>query len=182
MDAFESVVALALRLDGYWTRTSLKVVLTPDEKREIGRPSCPRWEIDVVGYRGGSNELLAVECKSFLDSPGVTFDGKSLVPAKNYKLFCDATLRRVVLGRMVAQLVATGACAPNPRVTLCLAAGKLRKPKEEALLRDHFAVNGWRLMAPAELAERLEQCGRASYENDVAYVVAKMIGRKARRP
>ena len=78
MDAFEQVVASILQRKGYWTQTSVKVELTKEEKRAIGRPSSPRWELDVVGYRGSSNELLVVECKSYLDSYGVrasAFDG-----------------------------------------------------------------------------------------------------------
>lgn len=71
MDAFENVVASILERKGYWTRTSVKVALTKEEKVEIGRPSSPRWELDVVGYKGGDNRLVVLECKSFLNSPGV---------------------------------------------------------------------------------------------------------------
>jgi hypothetical protein len=42
MDAFENLVAMLLRRDGYWTATSVKVELTKDEKRAIGRVSSPR--------------------------------------------------------------------------------------------------------------------------------------------
>ena len=59
MNAFEDLVALLLRAEGYWTQTSFKVALTKSEKREIGRPSSPRWEIDIVAFGGGHNELLA---------------------------------------------------------------------------------------------------------------------------
>ena len=78
MDAFESVIAGILQRQGFWTLTSFKVELTKAEKRTIGRPSSPRWELDVVAYRGRDNELRIVECKSFLDSIGVqcsAFDG-----------------------------------------------------------------------------------------------------------
>ena len=47
--------------------------MTKAQKREVGRPSTPRWEIDLVAYKAAKNELLAVECKSFLDSTGVIF-------------------------------------------------------------------------------------------------------------
>jgi len=40
-------------------------------RREIGRPSSPRWELDIVAYSGRDNLLLVVECKSRLDSQGV---------------------------------------------------------------------------------------------------------------
>jgi hypothetical protein len=58
MDSFEAVVAAIFQRQGYWTQTSVKVELTKAEKVAIKRPSSPRWELDVVGYRGASNELL----------------------------------------------------------------------------------------------------------------------------
>src|ERR1700719_1729521 len=70
MDAFEQVVSEILWMDGYWVRTSVKVDLTKEEKVSIGRPSSPRWELDIVGYRGRDNTLRVVECKSYLDSRG----------------------------------------------------------------------------------------------------------------
>lgn len=179
MDAFEAVIALLLRAQGYWTCTSFKVELTKAEKRAIGRHSVPRWEIDIVAYKGATNELLAVECKSYLDSPGVTFDGTALVPASRYKLFTEKRTRDVVLSRMASQLAASGACAANPKVGLALAAGKLRHPKREADLAAYFATNGWQLYGPGRIAELLHQCVDARYENDVAFVTAKILGRNA---
>ena len=72
MDAFEKLVAEILWAEGHWVQTSVRVNLTKEEKVRIGRPSSPRWEIDVVGYRGRDNILQVVECKSYLDSRGVT--------------------------------------------------------------------------------------------------------------
>ena len=72
MDAFEQVVSEILRMDVYWVRTSVKVDLTKEEEVLIGRPSSPRWELDIVGYWGRDNTFRAVECKSSLDSRGVT--------------------------------------------------------------------------------------------------------------
>jgi hypothetical protein len=48
MDAFEQVVSEILWLEGNWVRQSVKVELTKEEKRAIGRPSSPRWELDIV--------------------------------------------------------------------------------------------------------------------------------------
>jgi hypothetical protein len=52
MDAFENVMALLLRRHGCWTATSVKVELTKEQKVAIGRPSSPRWEIDLLAYKG----------------------------------------------------------------------------------------------------------------------------------
>ena len=111
MDAFESVVAVLLERKGYWTRTSIKVELTKDEKRLIGRPSSPRWEIDVIAYKGSTNSLLVVECKSYLNSAGVrfsSFDGSSEREANRYKLFNEEELRKVFFNRLSMQLVESG--------------------------------------------------------------------------
>jgi hypothetical protein len=183
MDSFEQVVAAILQRRGFWTQTSVKVDLTKAEKRAIGRHSTPRWELDIVAYRGSSNELAVVECKSFLDSPGVrcdTFEGSRPKDETRYKLFCDTTLRKVVLDRLVTQLVKLGFCAPNPKVSLCLAAGKIYRG-EEARLESIFQQRGWRLWGPSFIRSELEALRDSGYENTVAAVVAKLLLRPAVR-
>jgi hypothetical protein len=176
MDSFEAVIASIFQRQGYWTLTSFKVELTKAEKREIGRHSSPRWELDVVAYSGRDNELRVVECKSFLDSLGVqcaAFDGSNDAAAKRYKLFCDSTLRRVVLGRLKQQLVAAGFCAKDPTVQLCLAAGKIKG--DEEWLRAHFEKQGWILLGPDAISQELRALRNVGYENSVAAVVAKLL-------
>lgn len=185
MDAFEQLVATVLDRCGYWVRTSVKVALTPDEKREIGRPSSPRWELDVVAYSGLRNELLVVECKSYLDSPGVrssSFDGSRADEETRYKLFSDEVLRRVVLSRLEKQLVAEKFCPDGTRATLCLAAGNIHG--DAAPLREIFEKNGWRLFESSWLIDGLNRLAQESYDNSVASVVAKLLLRneEARRP
>lgn len=181
MDSFETVVAAILQRQGYWTQTSVKVDLTKAEKRAIGRPSCPRWELDIVGYRGASNELLVLECKSFLDSLGVqsaTFDGRNPKDTKSYKLFFDNTLRRVVLNRLVRQFAKAGFCAPRPRVKLGLAAGKIKG--EELWLEAYFTKKGWWFWGPSLIRRELEALRESGYEDSMASVVAKLLLRKSR--
>ncbi len=176
MDAFEQVVASILQRKGYWTQTSVKVELTKQEKRAIGRPSSPRWELDVVGYRGASNEILVVECKSYLDSYGVrasAFDGTDLADAKRYKLFVEENLRTVVFARLTTQFVERGFCAPNPRIRLCLAAGKIYG--DETTIAQHFERNGWMLWTPSHLKGELEALRDSGYENFTAAVVVKLL-------
>jgi hypothetical protein len=165
-----------LQRHGYWTLTSVRVELTKAEKRAIGRHSSPRWEIDVVAYSGRSNTLRIVECKSFLDSPGVecgAFDGTNTDATKRYKLFFEPTLRRVVLGRLKKQLHASGFCAPGVTTTLCLAAGKVRG--DENWLHSYFERKGWILWGPAFIRAELETMRDMGYENSVAAVVAKLL-------
>jgi hypothetical protein len=150
--------------------------LTKEEKRTIGRPSNPRWEIDVVAYRASTNELLVVECKSYLDSPGVRFrDG--FKGTKRLKLFTDEVLRATVFQRLKKQLTASGACAKNPRITLCLAAGHIASRKDREELRAFFKKRGWRLLDEEWILHQLGDAANSSYENDVAHVVAKLITR-----
>lgn len=61
MDAFEQVVSEILWMEGYWVRTSVKVLLTKEEKQQIGRRTAPRWELDIVAYSGRDNLLQVVE-------------------------------------------------------------------------------------------------------------------------
>lgn len=176
MDSFEAVVAAILQRQGYWTQTSVKVELTKAEKRQIGRYSSPRWELDIVAYRGKSNELLVVECKSFLDSLGVqvaTFQRRNAKDAKRYKLFFDPTLRRVVLQRLRHQLVEAGFCHPRPKLKLCLAAGKIRG--SESWLRSYFNKKGWRFLGPSDIRAELTTLRDTGYDDAVASVVAKLL-------
>ncbi len=71
MDHFESIISTLLEAEHYWVRRSFKVNLKPEEKREIGKPSIPRVEIDLLALHFFRNEVIAFEAKSYLDSPGV---------------------------------------------------------------------------------------------------------------
>ena len=176
MDAFETVVATILERDGFWVRTSLKVELTKEEKREINRPSSPRWEIDVVAYRPGDNLLRVVECKSYLDSGGVNlaaFDSTSRF-SQRFKLFNEPTTREVVFRRLVAQLTGSKAIQPNPKIELCLAAGKIVNGNTDPI-RLHFDANGWLLFDPEWLKKHLLHIAADGYDNAIAAVTAKLL-------
>lgn len=176
MNAFEQIVSMLLQRNGYWVHTSYKVSLTKAEKGRIGLPSCPRWEIDIVAYRPKDNIILAVECKSFLNSPGVSFksfSGQNEKGARTYKLFTNSKLRKTVLSRLAKQLRKEGLILPKPKVQLCLAAGHIRNNNEEDI-RQHCQKNGWRLFAPSWFRQQFDQLGEADYENDIAIVAAKL--------
>jgi hypothetical protein len=178
MDAFEQLVSEILWMEGYWVRTSVKVELTKDEKRQIGRPSSPRWELDIVAYRGRDNLLRIIECKSYLDSRGVVlraFDGTDEKSAERYKLFADEQLRRVVFNRLRLQFAESGACSPDAGVKLCLACGRIASDADRAGLHQLFAEKGWELWDEPWLRARLKRMSDQGYENQVSAVVAKLL-------
>jgi hypothetical protein len=178
VNAFESVIASLLENDGYWVRSSYKVMLTPEQKKAIGKPSCPRWELDLVAYKAAANELIVIECKSYLDSPGVThrdFNEAGEYGAARYKLFNDKVLRETVLAQASEQLVTVGACRPSARITLGLAAGKFRNQDDAEKLAALFGTNHWLLLGPDWARERLKKAAAGGYENSVASIVAKLM-------
>jgi hypothetical protein len=185
MDAFERLVGGLLERNGYWVKYSFKVELSRTEKRRIGRPSCPRWEIDVLAYKPASNELLAVECKSYLDSPGVRYAAIASSDHRRsdrYKLFNDALLRRTVLRRLTKQLERVRSCRKSPKVRLCLAAGRVVSEKDRERLKSYFDSRGWLFFDKEWIRAGLEAYAGGGFENDVVAVVAKLLLRGTSSP
>lgn len=183
MDAFEQLVAELLERRGYWVRHSFKVELTKDEKQKIGRHSAPRWEIDLLAYSGKRRELLAVECKSYLDSRGVSrkgFDGTDAKRTSRYKLFNDVVLRDIVLRRLGEQLRDAGAIGDGTNVRLALASAKIASAQDRDWLRAHFKARDWLLFDDESLRGDLVKVADGGYENQVAAVAAKILLRKAK--
>lgn len=178
MDAFESMVGEILWRQGYWIQPSFKVELTKEEKVAIGRATTPRWEIDLVAYSGRHNELVAVECKSYLDSKGVAFPAFSDPAsrfASRFKLFNDEKLRTVILGRLCRQLYETGWIAADPRVKLALACGKIASERDRDQIRRHFDDKGWLLWDDFWLKKRLAELAFSGYENSPVTLVTKLL-------
>jgi hypothetical protein len=178
MDSFESVVATILERKGYWVKPSFKVNLSKEEKRAIGRPSSPRWELDLVVYKGLNNEVLVVERKSYLDSPGVrfrSFEDSDQESSDRYKLFNDQNLRTIVFRRLSFQLEESGLCSSSPKITLALAAGKIKTESDRMKIQQHFQRNSWLLFDENWLKENLESISNDGYENAITAVVSKLI-------
>ncbi|MFN3149517.1 hypothetical protein [Bremerella sp.] len=180
MDAFEHVVASIMQEQGFWVRTAFKVELTKAEKVKIGRPSTPRWEIDVLAYRPGDNILRVIECKSYIDSRGV--DMRAFDPetgfAKRFKLFNEPNTRKVVFRRLRIQLRDKEAIRIKPKMILCLAAGKIVNNDLDSI-RSHFKKRRWDLFDPEYIQKELTAISESGYENSVASVTAKMLLRNA---
>lgn len=178
MDSFESIVKTIFENKGYWVKTCFKVELTKEEKRKIDRPSSPRWELDIVAYKGGSDEILVIECKSYLDNPGVKAEGlKNGKYKERYKLFNEQLLREIVLGRLVIQLSELEACNKNTPVKLCLATGKVASDEDRKEISTLFRANGWEFYSDEWIKNELIQLSNSGYENEVAIVATKIVNR-----
>lgn len=180
MNAFEQLVGEIYLHCGYWVAQNYKVDLTTEEKRQIGRHSSPRWEIDLIGYKAAANELHVIECKSFLDSTGVTaseFHDSDGPTKKRYKLFNEKTTREVILKRLIIQLSESGLVRPDPAAHMCLVAGKIKKG-DEGTLKEYFHERGWILRDPEWIAMQITQLAQQSYTDAVAPMVAKLLLRK----
>ncbi len=178
MDSFESLIKTIFQFKGYWVQASFKVELSKKEKREIGRPTSPRWEIDVVAYKGGAKEILVIECKSYIDSPGVKAESfRNGRGSERYKMFNDPELQRVVFNRLLNQLVEKGFCTPDTKVKLCLATGKIATQSDRNELDSLFTQKGWGLFSDEWIKKELINLSKSGYENDVAMVVTKLLTR-----
>ncbi|MEN9646173.1 MAG: hypothetical protein RL238_2842 [Actinomycetota bacterium] len=177
MDAFEDLVARLLRREHYWTRQNYKVELTKAEKVEIGLPSMPRPDIDILAYQPVTNSVLWVECKSYLDSGGVhyaAFDGSKPAFAKRFRVFTDPNYREIVTAALLRQLVADKLARPKPAIGYCLVAGRIASG-QAAKVRGHFEAAGWDLRDRDWIRRTLHQLAGDAYEDDVVTMAAKLL-------
>jgi hypothetical protein len=182
MNAFEHIASRFFEAQGYWTRIGLKIVITKEEKRALGNPSMPRPEIDVVAFKPGPNELLIVECKSYLDSNGVcveNFVGDNSTHKNRLKLFNRDDLRQLITKKLITQLREENLLLPeNPSVRYALVAGKI-KAGHDLRLSQIFEDNRWMLVTPADLAKGLRKFAERGYEDDIVTMVVKILERNA---
>lgn len=178
MDAFEQLISEILWMEGHWVRTSVKVELTREERAQISLPTAPRWEIDVLAFKGGDKILRVIECKSWLDYSGVSvsaFNGRAPKLAKRFKLFNDEQLRQVVFERLRQQLIAKSTCPPGIDIRLCLACGRIATEKDRIELRTLFDEKGWELWDETWICKHLKRMAGFGYENQVSAIVSKLL-------
>ncbi len=100
MDAFEKIIGQLLQEEKYWVKHSVRLNLSPEEKRCINKPSTPRPEIDIVAYDVNMETVYLLEVKSYLDSPGVRYDEVAIEEAKQsglHKLLTAKNYRNVLV-------------------------------------------------------------------------------------
>lgn len=177
MDHFEGIIKTLLEAEGYWVRQSFKVNLTKEEKKRIGKPSIPRPEIDLLAFKPAKNEILVLEAKSYLDSPGVKLDDlkhEHAVPEGRYKLFTCTTYREVILERLKHDLMSCGMASATSTMQLGLATGNVYRGGS-AELRKYMQSRGWVLWSPEDVREKVSLLAEQGYENEPAIITAKIL-------
>lgn len=179
MDHFENIIKTLLEADGYWVRQSFKVNLTKEEKRQIGKHSIPRPEIDLLALHFSRNEVLAFEAKSFLDSPGVKLaelQEEHEIPEGRYKLFTSERYRSIVLARLLKDLVESGMANAATKVSVGLAAGNVYQG-QSANIHEFMSAKGWFFWSPEDIKSKVTALAKRGYENDPAIITAKILMR-----
>jgi hypothetical protein len=178
MNAFEVIVGQYLEAKGYWVRHSVKLEISAEEKREIGTPTTPRPEIDLVALCVEKNELMLIEAKSMLDAQvGLdiqTFTDDKARYKNRYKLFTKLEFREVVTGWFKKEYLVQGLINDDTKIRYGLAVGKIRK-RDKKKIEEHFSRNGWVLFMRQDIKNTLSELSEKSWEDDVVTMTAKLL-------
>jgi hypothetical protein len=177
MDNFEGIIRTLLEADHFWVQSSFKVELTLEEKRHIGKHSMPRPELDLLALNFEENEVLVVEAKSFLDSPGVRVEDleqKRDTPEGRYKLFTSERYRTTVFKRLLLQLCEYGMANADTKISLVLAAGNVYKDQTVAL-QELFLTRDFVLWSPSDIKDKVTALAKRGYQDDAAILTAKIL-------
>ncbi len=179
MDYFEGIVRTLLEFEGYWVRQSFKVNVNKQEKRDIGKPSIPRPEIDILAFKPNENHVIAFEVKSYFDSLGVKISElteKHEIPKGRYKLFTSSTYQQIVLNRLKKDLIELGMANEDTSIQLGLAAGNVFQAKSFEI-KNLFDQQGWVFWSPEDIREKVLNLASMGYENEPSIITAKILMR-----
>lgn len=179
MDYFEGIIKTLLEHEGYWVRQSFKVNLTKQEKRDIGKHSIPRPEIDLLAYKPNTNKVLALEVKSYFDSPGVSYNDLNEtyeIPEGRYKLFTCENYRNIVISRLKKELIELNMAKNDISISLGLAAGNVYQSKSNEIA-SLSAKKNWLFWPPEIIKEKVISLASKGYENEPAIITAKILMR-----
>ena len=183
MDYFDATVARILEEQGYWVRQSVRVLLSKETRKNLGKPSLPRSEVDIVAYQPTRKILLLLEVKSYLDSHGV--QPKDLLNtgwAKNrYKLLTIPALQREISDALVSEYRRQGLIGEGVEVKFGLAAGHVKKALDEQVRRIADR-NKWAYYGPKEIADEVWKFSKLKYENSPFVLTAKLLRQHPPKP
>ncbi len=181
MNAFEDIVKLYLEEEGYWVRQSVKIEISKDDKKELGLPSMPRPEIDLVALSMKENELLLIEVKSYLDSQGVYWENVcdekgEYNYAKRYRLLNNKKFRTVVTKRLRQEFLKQGLINEKTKINCALAAGKFHSLRDEGKIEEYFSKRGrdWKLFSPTDIKNRIKKLADKGWEDNLVIMTAKL--------
>lgn len=160
MNAFEEIVSLFLEVKGYWVRQSVKVDISKEDKKYIGKFSMPRPEVDLVALSVRENELLLIDAKD----------------AKRYKLFTDTKLREIVTRQLQDEYLKRGLIKQDTKINYALAAGHIFRG-DEPKIAEYFSAKGWELFTPKQISEEIRQLSQKGWEDNLVTMTAKLIQR-----
>ena len=177
MDNFEGIIRTLLEADHFWVQSSCKVDLRLEKKRQLGKPKIPRPEIDLLALNFEQNEVLVVEAKSFLDSPGVRVEDLEQqhdTAEGRYKIFTSERYRSTVFKRLLLQLCENGMANAETKISLLLAAGNVYN-NQTAAVQELFLTKGFIFWSPEEIKEKVTALARRGYQDDAAIITAKIL-------
>jgi predicted transcriptional regulator len=177
MDNFQAIIRTLLEADHFWVQSSFKVDLRLEEKRQLEKPKIPRPEIDLLALNFEQNEVLVVEAKSFVDSPGMRVEElaeEQDIPAGRYKLFTSKRYRTIVFNRLLLQLCEYGMASADTKISLVLAAGNVYK-NQSAAIQELFLTKGFIFWSPEEITEKVTALAKRGYQDDAAIITAKIL-------
>ncbi len=157
IDKFENIVTTLLEEEGFWVRHKFKVSVSLEEKKQIGKQSAPKPEIDMLAFNLRTNEVLALDVKAYLDSPGAKLSllqEEHEVPTGRFKLFTSERYRNLVLARLLQDLIALGMANAETKVKLGMIAGKVNQGQSEAI-RAHMLAHDWLFWSPEDVKAKV---------------------------
>lgn len=179
MDAFESIIGQVLEEEKYWVRLSVKIELTVEEKRKIGKPSTPRPEIDIIALDLMENKVYLLEVKSFLDSSGVDYESVTVEQEQQegrYKLLTSENYRNVLWNRLKNDWLDRGLINHETSVSYGLIAGKIHKNREKEF-ENYYKDKHWLFWGPTKIKSKIKQLSSKGYENNAVTITAKLLTR-----
>lgn len=157
IDKFENIVTTLLEEEGFWVRHKFKVSVSLEEKKQIGKQSAPKPEIDMLAFNLATNEVLALDVKAYLDSPGAKLSllqEEHDVPTGRFKLFTSERYRSLVLARLLQDLITLGMANAETKVRLGMIAGKVNQGQSEAI-RAHMQEHDWLFWSPDDVKAKV---------------------------
>ena len=179
MDAFEKIIGQLLQEQKYWVRHSVKIELSPEEKKAINKPSTPRPEIDIAAYNVNEDTLYLLEVKSYLDSPGVVYEEVAIEQEEQsgrYKLLTSKNYRAVLEFRLKVDWVKAGYIGCETIISYGLIAGNIYRNRE-AELQQYFDGKNWLFWGPSLIKEKILALAAKGYENNAVTIAAKILTR-----